>query len=56
MGTWVRGELANATANAVRNLPGATLNTIQNIGTGLGDGSNGYSWSSKRCRNEVLVI
>jgi hypothetical protein len=37
MGTWVRGELTNATANAVRNLPGATLNTIQNIGTGLGD-------------------
>lgn len=37
MGTWVRGELANATANAVRNLPGATLNTIRNVGATVGD-------------------
>ena len=37
MGRWVRGELANATANAVRNLPGATLNTIRNVGATVGD-------------------
>lgn len=37
MATWVRGELANATANAVRNLPGNAMSAVRSVGTGLGD-------------------
>lgn len=37
MGTWVRGELANATANAVRNLPGNAMSIARSTASSLGD-------------------